>query len=114
MGSLKVSRRFVTELPGERLMPFITEYYGFYPDENGPFGVLMVHHPVRGRVTTVVPAEELRQLLGEPPWPDAIVIEDRGELEPLWIDDYPWNWGYNRRTFFSLTTGIEWKWERPD
>jgi hypothetical protein len=29
-------------LEEEHSMPFINEYYGFYPDENGPFGVLRV------------------------------------------------------------------------
>jgi len=95
-------------------MSFITEYYGFYPDENGPFGVLMVQHPVRGRVTSVVPAEALRQLLGDPPWPESLIVVHDGEPEPLWIDDYPWNWGPNRRAFFSADSGINWSWKLPE
>jgi hypothetical protein len=95
-------------------MPFVTEYFGFYPDENGPFGVLMVEHPVRGRVTTVVPAEELRQLLGALPWPESLIVGNDGEAEPLWIDDYPWNWGPNRRMFFSLGAGENWHWKPPE
>lgn len=87
-------------------------FHAFWPDEDGPLGLLMVDHPRRGHVTAFVPADALRAALADDRTAELLVRA--GGREPFWLAKWPWEWSERMRESMKALTGVNILWGMPD